>query len=146
MHIDPKKYPLKTKYINNQKHVFDPIRKKYVLLLPEELVRQSLINHLINDYGYSKSLISVEKALKVNERTKRYDIVVFNNECKPYILIECKSPNIKINIEAIEQVSWYNFVLKAEYLLITNGKRSLISKMDYEQEIYEYIDDLPTSQ
>lgn len=146
MHIDPKKYPLKTKYINNQKHVFDPIRKKYVVLLPEELVRQSLINYLINEYGYSKSLISVEKSFKVNERNKRYDIVVYNNEGKPYILIECKSPNIKINIEAIEQISWYNFALKAEYLLITNGKRSLISKMDYIQEIYEYLDDLPYCQ
>ena len=146
MHIDPKKYPLKTKYINNQKHVFDPIRKKHVILLPEELVRQTLINYLINDYGYSKNLISVEKTLTINERSKRYDLVVFNTNAKPQILIECKAPNVKINIEAIEQVSWYNFILKAEYLLITNGKRTLITKMDYKQEIYEYIDDLPVHQ
>ncbi len=146
MHIDPKKYPLKTKYFNNQKHVFDPIRKKHVILLPEELVRQTLINHLINDYKYSKSLISVEKTLIINDRSKRYDLVVYNSEGKPYILVECKAPNIKINIEAIEQISWYNFILKAEYLMITNGKRSLITKMNYKQEIYEYIDDLPVHQ
>jgi len=146
MHIDPKKYPLKTKYFNNQNHVFDPIRKKHVILLPEELVRQTLINHLINDYKYSKSLISVEKTLIINDRSKRYDLVVYNSEGKPYILVECKAPNVKINIEAIEQISWYNFILKAEYLMITNGKRSLITKMNYKQEIYEYIDDLPVHQ
>ena len=72
--------------------------------------------------------------------------MVYDSKVKPHILIECKSPNVKINIEAIEQISWYNFVLKAEYLMITNGKRSLVSKMDYKQEIFEYIDDLPAHQ
>ena len=113
-------------------------------MLPEELVRQALINHLIADYAYPKSLISVEKKLIVNEREKRYDLVVFNQKAKPFILVECKSPKIKINIEAIEQASWYNYVLKADYLMITNGIRTLIAKMNYKDQIFEYVEDIPT--
>ena len=144
MQIDPKKYPLKTKYMDNTKYVFDPIRKKHIILTPEESVRQTLINYLINEYNYSKSLISVEKQLIVNECTKRYDIVVYKND-KPYILIECKSPKVKLTIDSIEQASWYNFALKADYLLITNGVKNLIIEIDHTKEIYEYIEELPAN-
>tara|TARA_B100000683_G_scaffold117349_2_gene115407 strand:+ start:567 stop:1004 length:438 start_codon:yes stop_codon:yes gene_type:complete len=144
MHLDPQKYPLKTKYVDNTKYVFDPIRKKYLILTPEESVRQTLLNYLVHEHGYTLSHISIEKKILVNGLNKRYDLVVYKDN-KPFILIECKAPKVKLTIETIEQACIYNFALKANYLLISNGIRNLLVEFNHDKEVYEYIEDLPNA-
>jgi hypothetical protein len=123
------KYPLfkaKVKKQKNQTYIFDEIRKKWLVLSPEEWVRQHLINYLINHKNYPVNFISIEKELILNNIKKRYDIVIYNKQLTPKILIECKAPYIELNDGVIEQALRYNLVLKANYVMITNGVSDLI--------------------
>ena len=117
---------LKLKYENLKPFVFDNIRKKWLLLTPEEWVRQHLINYLINHKNYPVNFISIEKELILNNIKKRYDVVIYNKQLIPKILIECKAPYIELNTGVIEQALRYNLVLKANYVMITNGVSDLI--------------------
>jgi hypothetical protein len=106
---------------NGQQVIFDIIRKKFLVLTPEEWVRQHFIHFLINHHSYPKNLISCEQSLTYNGRSKRSDILVYDKNTKPFLLIECKAPEIKLNQEVVNQASVYNAKIKAPYLLITNG-------------------------
>lgn len=101
--------------------IFDVIRKKYVVLTPEEWVRQHFVNYLINTMKYPKALFKVESGLKYNNMQKRSDIVVHNRSGNPWMLIECKSPDIKLTQKAFNQIAVYNMTIGARYLAITNG-------------------------
>ena len=123
------KYPLfkaKIKKQKKQTYIFDEIRKKWLVLSPEEWVRQHLINYLINHKNYPVNFISIEKELILNNIKKRYDVVIYNKQLIPKILIECKAPYIELNTGVIEQALRYNLVLKANYVMITNGVSDLI--------------------
>lgn len=115
------KYPLKIKKEDSTTKIFDIVRKKWFVLTPEEQVRQLWLHYLISDIGFSPSNIAVEKLLKINERNKRFDICIFNQDVIPEILIECKSPNIPLNKPVLEQLSIYNSHLKANKFIISNG-------------------------
>lgn len=104
-----------------RKMIFDVIRKKYVVLTPEEWVRQHFVNYLINNLKYPKSLFRVESGLKYNNMQKRSDIVVHDRRGNPWMLIECKSPDIKLTQKAFNQIAVYNMTIGANYLAITNG-------------------------
>jgi hypothetical protein len=106
---------------DGKRYVFDIIRKKYILLTPEEEVRQFIIQLMITDFHYPKAAISVEKSFQLNQRRKRYDIVVYQSE-KPWLLVECKAPSVNISQSTFEQAGYYNLELKVPYLFIT--KRS----------------------
>jgi len=101
--------------------IFDAIRKKYLVLTPEEWVRQHTINYLVTEMKYPKSLFRVEGSLTYNKLQKRSDIVVFDRTAKPWLLIECKSPTIKLNQKAFNQVAVYNMTIGAKFLAVTNG-------------------------
>jgi hypothetical protein len=101
--------------------IHDPIRKKFVILTPEEWVRQSLLNFLVLHRAYPKGLVSVEKLIVLNSKRLRYDAVVYSSKGNPLMLIECKAPTIKLGQEVFEQVAVYNFELKVPFFLITNG-------------------------
>ncbi len=101
--------------------IFDGIRKKYMVLTPEEWVRQHFINYLVTELRYPKSLFRIEGSLTYNRLQKRSDILVFDRSGKPWMLIECKSPTIKLNQKAFNQVAVYNMTLGAKYLAVTNG-------------------------
>lgn len=124
-------------------YIFDVIRKKELVLTSEELVRQLFIQYLIKDRGFSIHKIAVERTLIINERTKRFDILVYNSDFQPFILIECKAPNINLSTATFEQAAWYNFQLKADYLVITNGKVTYCCKMDYEEKKYDFCNFIP---
>lgn len=111
------------KLINNKKHIFCLIRKKWILLTPEEKVRQFTLQLLINEYHFPQKYISVEKTITVNELSKRYDIVVFNQQLQPKILIECKEETIELNEKTLRQIATYNLKLSVPFLIITNGKQ-----------------------
>ena len=100
--------------------VFDPIRKRYFILTPEEWVRQQILHFLIHELKYPPSLISVEKQIKVNHRNRRFDIVVYKND-EPWLIVECKSESEALNPEVLSQILSYNTSLKARYLAISNG-------------------------
>lgn len=101
--------------------IFDGIRKKYLVLTPEEWVRQHVINFLITTMNYPRSLFRVEGSLTYNKMQKRSDIVVFDRLGKPWLLVECKSPAIKLNQKAFNQVAVYNMTIGAKYIAVTNG-------------------------
>ncbi len=127
----------------NTQLIFDIIRKKYVALTPEEWVRQHVVHYLITVRGYPKSLIAVEKQLTVNTLKKRFDILVFNTKGLPKIIIECKSPSIKITQKAFDQIARYNLKLNAEYLMVTNGLQHYYCTLDIINERYVFLKKLP---
>lgn len=127
----------------NKVYIFDQIRKKFVVLQPEEWVRQHVVHQLITNKNYPKSHINVEKQLKINDLVKRYDIVIFNANGSIEVLIECKAPKIPISQATFDQIAQYNMQLKANYLMVTNGLDHYYCKMDFEQEKYTFLKDIP---
>ena len=102
------------------KQIKDPVRKKYVALTPEEWVRQHVLHYLIG-LGYSSALIAVERGIIVNDRSKRFDVVVYGQDSKPVILVECKAEGEPMNQAVMMQVMSYNLQLQAQYFWLTNG-------------------------
>ena len=136
-------FKFRLKNSENKTAIFDIIRKKFIILTPEEWVRQHVVHFLIVEKKYPKSHINVEKQLTVNNLTKRYDIVVFNTDGSLFLLVECKAPEIKITQATFDQIARYNMTLKANYLMVTNGLNHYYCKMDFEQETYHFLDQLP---
>jgi hypothetical protein len=136
-------YKLRVKSKENKFAIFDIIRKKYVILTPEEWVRQHIIHYLIEDKNYPISLISVEKKLRVNKLTKRTDILVFNTNGMPDIIVECKAPTVKITQDTFDQIARYNLTLNANYLIVSNGLKHFYCAMDVENEQYVLLDNIP---
>lgn len=128
---------------SQKQEVFDPVRKKYVRLLPEELVRQLIIQYLNRSKDINFVKINVEKQIKLNQLKKRFDIIVYGDNYEALLLIECKSFKHKLDQNALDQVARYNFILEVPYLMITNGRESYICKMDYESKSFEFIDFFP---
>ncbi|NRS87593.1 hypothetical protein HNQ02_000500 [Flavobacterium sp. 7E] len=136
-------YTFRFKNSENKVAIFDEIRKKFIILTPEEWVRQHVVLFLLEEKKYPKSMINVEKVLKVNGLRKRYDVVVFNPDGSIFVLIECKAPEIKIAQATFDQIARYNMTMKADYLMVTNGLNHYFCQMDYENEKYEFLRDLP---
>ena len=139
-------YSFRFKNSENKVAIFDPIRKKFIILSPEEWVRQHVVQFLLEEKKYPKSHINVEKLLKVNDLKKRYDVVVFNPDGSIKVLVECKAPEIKISQTTFDQIARYNLTLKAEFLMLTNGHNHYFCKMDYETENYIFLPELPEYQ
>ena len=136
-------YSFRFKNSENKVSIFDDIRKKFIILTPEEWVRQHVVQFLLEEKKYPKSLINVEKVLMVNGLRKRYDVVVFNSDGSIFVLIECKAPAIKIAQATFDQIARYNMTLKAQYLMVTNGLNHYFCQMDFENEKYEFLRELP---
>lgn len=136
-------YSFRFKNSENKRLIFDAIRKKFVVLQPEEWVRQHCIQYLIQVKNYPKSLINVEKELKINTLKKRYDIVVFKPDGSIHLIVECKAPTININQETFDQIARYNLELNATYLMVTNGINHYYCQMDFEKERYTFLKEIP---
>jgi hypothetical protein len=119
------------------------IRKKAILLTPEEWVRQHIIAHLIKDLNYPETLIGVEKSIQYNGLTKRWDIVVFNSDFKPHLLVECKAPSIKLNEDTLKQVLSYQHQLNCELIVISNGLETFVWKFDEKKLKFEELTGIP---
>ncbi|MGB8706014.1 MAG: type I restriction enzyme HsdR N-terminal domain-containing protein [Gillisia sp.] len=139
-------YSFRFKNSENKIAVFDEIRKKFIILTPEEWVRLHTIQFLMIEKGYPKSRINVEKQLKLGKLTKRYDIVIFNVEGKIELIVECKAPSVKISQSVFDQIARYNKSLDAKFLMVTNGLEHYYCKMDYEGEQYQFLKELPNFQ
>ena len=139
-------YQFRFKNSENKYSIFDEIRKKFIILTPEEWVRQHCVQYLIQEKKYPKTLINVEKELVVNGRRKRYDIVVFNSDGSIEILIECKAPNITITQDTFDQIARYNLTLNANYLMVTNGLNHYYCKMNFIEANYQFLQKIPQYQ
>jgi len=136
-------YQFRIKSNENKLFIFDFIRKKEVVLTPEEWVRQHFLMYLVTEKKYPASLIAVEKKLTLNTLTKRTDIVVYNSNAKPSIIVECKAPNVTITEEVFDQIARYNLKLNAQYLIVTNGLQHFFCKIDTINETYLFLEDIP---
>ena len=136
-------YDFRFKNSENKVAIFDAIRKKFIILTPEEWVRQHTIQFLLQEKKYPKSHINVEKLVKVNSINKRYDIVVFEPNGDLFLVVECKAPEVKISQDTFDQIARYNLKLKAKYLMVTNGLNHYFCQMDFEKEHYIFLEELP---
>jgi hypothetical protein len=136
-------YSFRLKNSENKVSIFDEIRKKFIVLTPEEWVRQHVIQYLIQEKKYPKSYLSVEKLIKVNNINKRYDIVVYHPNGELFLLIECKAPEVRINQDTFDQIARYNLKLNAKYLMVTNGLNHYFCLIDFEKEAYVFLNELP---
>ena len=136
-------YKFKLKSNENKTLIFDNLRKKYMVLTPEEWVRQHFVQFLIEEKNYPPSLIAIEKQVLVNNLKKRSDILVFNKEGNPDIIVECKAPKIKITQTTFDQLARYNSTLNANFLVVTNGLNHFYCKMDFENETYVFLKEIP---
>ena len=137
------RYSFRFKNSENKIAVFDVLRKKFVLLTSEEWVRQHVVQYLLTEKKMPKSLLNVEKQLKVNQMLKRYDLLVYNPDGSIHLVVECKAASVPITQETFDQIARYNLALKAKYLMVTNGLQHFYCQMDYEQEKYHFLLDLP---
>lgn len=123
--------------------IYDIVRKKFVVLTPEEWVRQNFIRFLIEEKKYPASLIAVEVGLKYNQLQKRADVLIYNKQGQAYLMIECKAPEVKITQDVFHQIAVYNMSFKVDYLVVTNGMDHYCCKMDYDINNYGFLQSIP---
>ena len=128
---------------NGKTKVFDPIRKIYCTLTPEEEVRQKMLYHLVEKKKYPAGLIAVEYSIKVNNLPKRCDIVVFNKSGLPEMIVECKAESVPITQKVLDQAVRYYSGLNVNYLLLTNGKMMFCYRIDIENNKIEALREVP---
>lgn len=136
-------YPHKIKQEKNKAYIFDFIRKKYLVLTPEEWVRQHFVHYLITQKKIPSSLIVIEKGLKLNEMQKRADVLVYDKTKNPLVLVECKAATVKITQETFNQIARYNMVFKVPYLIVTNGLQHFCCKIDFNKQSFAFLEDIP---
>ena len=136
-------YEFRLKKIDEKRFIFDEIRKKYIELTTEEWVRQNCIKFLINEKKYRSQLIAIEKKIILNNLTKRLDIIAYDNNGDPNLLVECKAPNIAIRQETFDQILSYNRVINSKYLMITNGIIHYYCKIDNIDNKINFLKDIP---
>lgn len=123
--------------------IFDNLRRCYVALTPEEWVRQHFIHYLIEFKHYPATLMSNEVSLELNGTKKRCDTVVYDRSLRPRIIVEYKAPTVRIGKEVFAQVARYNLVLKVEYLIVSNGINHYCCRMNYQNNTFEFVSDIP---
>ena len=136
-------YTFKYKTKEQKKYIYDQIRKKYILLTPEEWVRQNFLQYLIQEKEYSPNLMTVEMGFQLHKIKYRADIVVFDRKGAPSLIVECKAPDIQISQEHFDQITRYNYELKVKFLIVTNGMKHYCASMDYTEKNYQFLKSIP---
>lgn len=126
---------------NGHPEIFDAIRQKWVSLQPEEWVRQNFIRWMIKVASIPKGAIAVEKGLQLGEMAKRLDVLVFDRSTQPWMMIECKAPDVELKAPVLMQILSYNLVVPVRYLVITNGRECHVA--DKKKEIPEWLSFFP---
>ncbi len=124
-------------------YIFDEIRKKFLVLTPEEWVRQHFIQFLIKEKKYPRSLIKLEGGLKLNSLQKRSDILLFNTVGEKLVLVECKASTVKISQAAFDQVARYNAIHRVKFVVVTNGLQHYCAEIDFGNESYNFLKEIP---
>ena len=126
-----------------KQELFDPLRDKYVAATPEEMVRQSFVNYLINHRGYPRNLMANEVSLSMNGMQRRCDTVLYDLHVLPRMIIEYKRPTVRITQRVFDQISRYNMVMRVDYLIVSNGITHYCCKMDYANQHYTFLKEIP---
>ena len=134
---------LQLTFKEGKQYVYCVIRKKLLVLQPEEIVRQLFLHYLIEDLKYPISKIAVEKGIRVNGLMRRFDILMYNKNFEPWLLVECKSMYIDLVQDVMDQASHYNLPLGAEYMALTNGKDQIFCKLKEGKDGYDFIEKMP---
>lgn len=136
-------YTFRTKIEEGKQLIFDSIRKKFVVLTPEEWVRQNFIEYLKNEKKYPETLMAVEKQLKVNGKQRRFDLLVYLRNGQPHLIAEFKAPNVKITQDTFDQVVRYNMALRVERVVVSNGLQHFACEIDYVKNSFSYLPEIP---
>lgn len=136
-------YPFRMKKEAGVVKIFDCIRKKFVVLQPEEWVRQHWIHYLIEEKNFPASLLCVEVSVNTTLLKQRSDIVAYGTSGKPLLIVECKAPTVKISQAAFDQIARYNMKLQVPYLVVSNGMQHFCCAIDYEKKDYIFIENVP---
>jgi hypothetical protein len=136
-------YAAKIKNGDKFRMIWDCLRRKYVALTPEEWVRQHFINYLITEKAYPPALVANEKQITLNGRLRRCDTIVYDRQLSPIMIVEYKSPEVRITQDVFDQIVRYNMALKVDYLLVSNGIHHYCCRMDYANQSYRYISEIP---
>lgn len=138
----PENYQFRLKQTDDLNYIFCPIRKKWLVLTPEEWVRQNVIQFLVQDLNYSLAAINSEVVVNINNLQKRADLIVYKKE-KPFLIVECKAPQIEITQTTFDQIARYNLQLDADYLMVTNGLNHYYCQMDFQNQQYVFLKNIP---
>ena len=141
LHFPP--YTLQVKQESGKELIFDPIRKRWVALQPEEWVRQHVLEFLMQDRQVPAGLIAVEKGFTYQGKPYRADVIVHDRKGQPALMVECKAPEVPISQATFDQVATYNQVIRASYLYVTNGLQHFCSKIIWSRQSYEFISSVP---
>ena len=136
-------YTFRTKTVNGKQMIFDIIRKKFVVLTPEEWVRQNFIQYLIKVKKYPESLMAVEKQIKINSKQRRFDLLIYLRNGQPHLIAEFKAPNVKITQDAFDQVVRYNMALRVERVIVSNGLNHFACEINYVKNDYTFLYGIP---
>lgn len=137
-------YPLKVKKNGSRLSVFDRLRKRYVTLTPEEWVRQHFVEYLIEEKQFPAALMANEVSLTQNGIKRRCDTLVADREGQPLVIIEYKAPEIEITQQVFDQIVRYNMVLRARYLMVSNGMVHYCCQIDYDNNTYSFLSEIPS--
>lgn len=136
-------FQYKIKHIENKAYIYDILRKKFIVITPEEWVRQHFVNYLIGYLNYPKQLIANEVSIRLNSTSKRCDTVIYTKTLQPQVIIEYKSPDIELSQAVFDQVMRYNMVLRVKYIILSNGIKHICSRIDYENNRYIFLPEIP---
>ena len=139
-------YPIKIQEKGEKSQIFDFLRRKWVALTPEEWVRQHFTHFLVEHKNYPQALLANEVELRIGEKRLRCDTLLYNKELRPRMIIEYKAPTIQIQQKTFDQISVYNLLLKVDYLIVSNGLQHFCCKMDYPNQKYIFLEDIPDYQ
>ena len=144
MQLNLPTYECRLREQNGRQQIFDVLRRRYVALTPEEWVRQHFVHYLIEHKGYPKGLLANEVELRVGEKHLRCDTVLYDKALHPKIIVEYKAPEIAITQKVFNQITVYNMLLHVDYLIVSNGMQHYCCQMDYEQNRYKFLSDIPS--
>lgn len=144
MRLNLPTFAVKVKEKEGKQTVFDPARHKYVVLTPEEWVRQHFVHYLITEKGFPKELVANEVAVKLNGTSKRCDTVAYSPFLEPLMIVEYKAPTIDITRAVFDQIARYNMVLRVGYLVVSNGLRHFCCKIQYDTQTYAFLEEIPS--
>lgn len=136
-------YTFRTKIEREKTMIFDGIRKKFVVLTPEEWVRQNFIRYLNVEKAYPENLMAVEKQILVNGKQRRFDLLIYNRSGQPLLIAEFKAPGVKVTQEAFDQVVRYNMALHVQHVVVSNGLQHFACEIDYLNNTYSFLKEIP---
>ncbi len=134
---------LRVKTDGDTRYIWDTIRAKWLVLQPEEWVRQLLVYYLLDKAGVNRNRIAIERGLQVNQLKKRTDVLVFDKAMCPWLLIECKAPSVSLDERVFRQIATYNMPLQVPYLLVCNGPHAYCCRIDFEEQSFTFLPELP---